>query len=765
MRTTFWKLLSSTEIQRILIPAIQRDYAQGRPGNASLRRNFLTAIKDALTGDGNPLIMDFVYGVREGCKDDLFIPIDGQQRLTTLWLLHWYVAYECDLLEDVRSTLRRFSYETRTSSASFCHDLCALKQQPEESKDSLRKWIVSQTWYYNQYKSDPTIQGMVNMICGCDDEEYDGINKVFNDSDLQALWNILTSESHIRVGFYNLPIHINDSDDLYVKMNARGRQLTNFENFKAELIEHVKKEIGEEDAIDFAAKLDVDWTDIFWHHRYEYPSNEISIDEIYFTFLRRFAYNELILAKDEENAKNIYLNNPPFKSFEAAFTSTSIRSLKKILNRIKAAASSLEHSDVCAPWDCKDNSENKFELIPTYYRPDVDGDPRTHKINKKDRPAFYALCRYFEFGDYDKISFNEWRRVVWNICDNAEDIEIKALLNLFDSLAKHSHDIMSYLRSDTYSSTYNITKIQVQMDEERQKSLHWEEFKNEITDAENFAFFKGSIRFLFKNERGEYDWSSFSDKFSMAKRIFTDNGLTDIGERGEKNNPKGSVANRILISYCQSWDSQIRRKYLFGKDKNTWRSLLLDPNLCYPVHNLLLHFSFCESPKLEDNDEKKNDILQYLVDGKYLDSIWSEKAAEYCIRDDIDGEFCLFLSRHKEWSPYLCSYRVEIAKRLENTAPGITVNWPDGFVQYGYVLYRSQSLDIKYRNYTFRLQSWHWTDMYDVEGNRLVNNDELKGCTIETKFIDPKSTSSVEDIKREFDSRIQIYETWKADLQ
>lgn len=100
---------------------------------------------------------------------------------------------------------------------------------------------------------------------------------------------------------------------------------------------------------------------------------------------------------------------------------------------------------------------------------------------------------------------------------------------------------------------------------------------------------------------------------------------------------------------------------------------------------------------------------------------------------------------------------------------GITVNWPGCFEQYGSVLYRSQSLDIKYRNYTFRLQSGHCTNMYDIEGNRLVNNEELKDCTIETMLIDFMSidskSSTVEDIKREFDRCIQIYETWKADLQ
>lgn len=34
--------------------------------------------------------LDFIYGNLDG---DTFLPLDGQQRLTTLFLLHWY-AYE-----------------------------------------------------------------------------------------------------------------------------------------------------------------------------------------------------------------------------------------------------------------------------------------------------------------------------------------------------------------------------------------------------------------------------------------------------------------------------------------------------------------------------------------------------------------------------------------------------------------------------------------------------------------------------------------------
>ena len=55
-KTTFWSFLGQTDI---IIPKLQRDYAQGRKGKESLRENFLSSIKRALDSD-KQLKLDFV---------------------------------------------------------------------------------------------------------------------------------------------------------------------------------------------------------------------------------------------------------------------------------------------------------------------------------------------------------------------------------------------------------------------------------------------------------------------------------------------------------------------------------------------------------------------------------------------------------------------------------------------------------------------------------------------------------------------------------
>lgn len=98
-----WQPLSKIEI-----PIIQRDYAQGREGKEELRKNFLTALREVV--NDKSLELDFVYG---SVKNKILQPLDGQQRLTTLFLLHWFVAVKENKLDDeLKKLLTKFTYET-----------------------------------------------------------------------------------------------------------------------------------------------------------------------------------------------------------------------------------------------------------------------------------------------------------------------------------------------------------------------------------------------------------------------------------------------------------------------------------------------------------------------------------------------------------------------------------------------------------------------------------------------------------------------------
>jgi len=127
---TFATLLD--RCRQIVIPQIQRDYAQGRDSEKEVRDAFLNALHAALVlppgHERSPLNLDFIYGSMEGRNDQSFLPLDGQQRLTTLFLLHWYLAWRDDRLAEFRGTIladghSRFSYHVRPSSSEFFDEL------------------------------------------------------------------------------------------------------------------------------------------------------------------------------------------------------------------------------------------------------------------------------------------------------------------------------------------------------------------------------------------------------------------------------------------------------------------------------------------------------------------------------------------------------------------------------------------------------------------------------------------------------------------
>ena len=303
---SFWHFIQEHTIE---IPILQRDYAQGRLGEEYLRHNFLTNLKQALddTNGVKVLTLDFVYGAQNKEKSKSY-PLDGQQRLTTLWLFHWYIALKAGKLEKACEALKNFSYETRISSREFCQELCNYSHfQKYDNTGSIVDFITSRTWFFSFWKQDPTIQTMLRMIGGTKiNNKYgkdivDGLEELFqgtSNEEFKCYWEALTSDT-APIVFYYLPLeNFGLTDDLYIKMNARGKQLTSFENFKADFIGHIKKRAKECDGKErdewnalldleqgIPIKLDTTWIDIFWKH----SANNEEFDRSFFAFFNRYA--------------------------------------------------------------------------------------------------------------------------------------------------------------------------------------------------------------------------------------------------------------------------------------------------------------------------------------------------------------------------------------------------------------------------------------------------------------------------------------------
>jgi len=255
------------QLKKIAIPIIQRDYAQGRLDSEvnRIRKRFLDSLHQAIKGD--PITLDFVYG--DINADGIMTPLDGQQRLTALFLLHWYAAKKENIDPTEYLFLENFSYETRYSARVFCSFLFKFNPSFTNTK-KLSEEIVDQAWFPLDWKKDPTISSMLVML--------DAIQNEF--AETQGIWARLKDKA---ITFYFLPIKdMRLTDELYIKMNSRGKPLTQFEHFKAELERELRK-IDEPTAKRIIKKIDLDWTDMLWRYR----GNDDVIDD---EFLRYFRF-------------------------------------------------------------------------------------------------------------------------------------------------------------------------------------------------------------------------------------------------------------------------------------------------------------------------------------------------------------------------------------------------------------------------------------------------------------------------------------------
>jgi hypothetical protein len=307
--TSFSKLIGQEIaghiIREIEIPLIQRDYAQGRKTEnvTRIRENFIDSLCKALLPDATAIDLDFIFGDvedKEGENHGKFYPLDGQQRLTTLFLLHCYLAWQTGVrLQD--QSWRKFSYATRPGARDFCDFL--VRCQPDFS-DTLSAWIKDHAEYLPTWHYDPSIQSMLVML--------DALHGWFtaHDPDFKIAWAKLVDEENPAIRFHVLPMKANGlTDELYIKMNSRGKPLTPFENFKAHFEDMLKKAYPDM-ANDFAQKVDTDWSDILWPYRGE---DHLIDDEFmrYFRFITEVCawksevdFNEN--TRDDELAEWVY---------------------------------------------------------------------------------------------------------------------------------------------------------------------------------------------------------------------------------------------------------------------------------------------------------------------------------------------------------------------------------------------------------------------------------------------------------------------------
>lgn len=487
----------------IRIPMIQRDYAQGRPSAAQVRDEFLSALETKLLLPADdpslPMNLDFVYGsVTDADGLSQFDPLDGQQRLTTLFLLHWYTAWNDNRFSDFLELFTngdhsRFSYKVRQSSNEFFDAL--VKYVPDTIPDAvplLSDLITNQPWFFRSWRLDPTVQSVLCML--------DAIHLRFAGS--SNLYDRLIDENRPSITFQLLDLeNFGLSDDLYIKMNARGVPLTPFETFKARYEQELEgqfggltRKIGEHNfpIREFVARrMDTNWFDLFWAENRKAAS---FVDESMFNVFRLLA----LVTRDPENedclkyVTMLTRESPNYSAFhdngwlDEEFSRTLIAVLEQWASGTDGLRTLLPNSDYF-------DERNVF----------------TKLTNSSTSLAVSEILLFMAYVDFireheeslDPDKLNQWLRVVHNLIINSNIDRVERLpmgMSVIRALLPSANEILQNLQAGNLPSTFP-PNVKNQADEEILKAkllLGDDGWRRLIDRAELHGYFRGQIEFL-----------------------------------------------------------------------------------------------------------------------------------------------------------------------------------------------------------------------------------------------------------------------------
>ena len=620
--TSFWSEISDYKIQ---VPYYQRDYAQGRIDNGridNIRKVFVEEMYGAIMGFNNKEChLGLVFGSYDE-NEKVFIAVDGQQRLTTVFLLHWYVAWRENKLNDYKEKLLNFSWDTRSYSSQFVELLFKIRPS-----GNVIDSIKTNSNYFSVWENDPTVKGMLTML-----EE---IEKQYP-NDILLCSQLFSNDCRIKYDILKLE---KDSDGkTYLKMNSRGRSLTTFELFKSKLLDKYKPNFGH--------KFDNEWLSFMIKISATSDSQFSDPDIPFMNFINEYTYTYLQLKlKSGSDIANNYkeftdakvkgeLTDVPFISFDkynGAFEGDCLEYFEKSLDWI------------CQNYENIKLIDNKIRFSDSRFF--IDAIIKDNNPNFTHRAKLFAVFKYAELTGYDQIDtelYEKWTRVFRNLVANT-DIDGSNIGGICKAINKiDNSDIYGYLSNGGEISAFTKDQVaeeiakakQILNGEQRSDGKTWEEI---IIEAENYAFFKGAIRFLFTDGEGNINWCDFNTKWTNAKEYFDENGVKKKTSYRDE-----ALLMKSLLANCDDFEHKIKNHFEFSNDYVRWRRILIADHWRRAVDTIMSKEVTTETTKDYVNNTK-DVFIKNIIDDGLMDYVCNNMSGAW-IRSTYHGYHAIWIS-------------------------------------------------------------------------------------------------------------------------
>lgn len=499
------ELFVNREVEQIVIPEIQRDYVWKKEQVEGLLNSLLSDYNSYNKEEINILAdneeikklfinyykkqqfasnIGFIYAYNDAEYKGKYFLIDGQQRVTTVYLLllNLFIITD-DKIDFEKKYFKdgnlKIDFKVRESSHDFFKNFIyfCLKNHftaGDNFETDFKKDLISQYWYYTEYNNDKTIQSIINNYIVINNFSY---NK---NLDTREFLNYILD--YVDCWYFDTNIS-EQGEELYIYMNARGEQIQNNENIKADLLGALKE--GDINLVsnrdDYNQTHDInglkkywgkkweDWQDFFWINK---GTND-NADDGFNEFLKCIAGLEQYLVKIEFSIKkftSIYdlITLPKLEKY--------IENFKWIIDNKREFTKNYNYSI----WldNCIDSIWNLFNKETTDWFIDYGDDKKSIVLN---RMAFIWPIFYYQNQKDDILDIDETYRVLrlFYVRLNNNIRAVKSVKGLVEYIVRNGIWDNNRLQSKSFNANQNIND-----DEEEAKNA--KTFLKEEIEKHNF---------------------------------------------------------------------------------------------------------------------------------------------------------------------------------------------------------------------------------------------------------------------------------------
>jgi len=628
MNTGKYKLkefLTHHNLSQIIIPEIQRDYVWQKDNvekflqsifdNSKRQKDLSQGITEEILNTFAPEMREavkrtqkekqnycnigFIYAYFDTEMPDRYILIDGQQRMTTLFLILLALSVKEKRQENFKrdyfkNNVLKLDYKVREDTHEF---LLKFVQYILDGNNIT--YISNKYWNFTEYQNDITIRSII--------DNYQVINDFINKNDISLNY----VENYIEFWYFNTN-KSEQGEELYLYMNSRGETVSSNESIKANLL----KGLSNQEKHELGTKWE-QWQKLFWESRNKNPNADNGIEE----FLKWIKFIEITKYNKEQSRSSLSIEIRNIKeSKKISLKGLSLQKIETYFNAIEKLIKLKDELKFNLNWLTGNTIDAKeyIKLMPILMY--------TEKYLNSNAIEIKRFARFFlNITRFDAINKSPYLSIV----------DVILLTNLF--LEKEFTDITNITIFETDFKNILSEEEIVKLSIYKQSS---DDLRNEIEntfwEAENYKFCNGKISLIWncidfdKSDISTFDsqkLSDFKDCFDNFKKLF--DKPTDLVRRALLT--KGDY--KIRDGYSSSL-GQVR--YSFINEDERWKEQLSSNEKIKLYISLIKDFG---NRKKINNMTKTEDILNQIITD-FLNNKTEKDWIYYFIKDGALLEYC-----------------------------------------------------------------------------------------------------------------------------